>query len=80
MIKRRAFFMLMIFCFGALNLCVGQEKKHALIFAIGDYPEDSGWPAISSDNDTALIEKALTAQQFFPGHIRVVHDSGATLK
>jgi len=53
------------------------QTKHALIFAIGDYPKASGWQKISSDNDTLLVEKALMAQKF--QDIKVVHDKDATV-
>lgn len=39
-------------------------KKHALIIAIGDYPEETNWKDISSVNDIDLIKSALTKQGF----------------
>jgi hypothetical protein len=38
--------------------------KHALIIAIGNYPELSGWKSISSLNDVELIQSALGKQGF----------------
>ncbi len=38
--------------------------KHALIVAIGDYPEYTNWKDISSTNDVALIKGALSKQGF----------------
>ncbi len=60
----------------ALQLCFGQTKR-ALIFAIGNYPEDSGWPVISSTRDDSLIQKALENQKF--QDIKVVEDKDATI-
>lgn len=39
-------------------------RKHALIVAIGDYPEETNWKDISSVNDIALIKGALSKQGF----------------
>ena len=41
------------------------QSKHALIVAIGNYPEPetNGWPVISSGNDVPLIKNALINQQ-----------------
>ncbi len=39
-------------------------RKHALIVAIGDYPEETNWKDISSVNDIALIKSALAKQGF----------------
>ncbi|MFT5817052.1 MAG: hypothetical protein ACI8UQ_000889 [Bacteroidia bacterium] len=55
-----------------------QVTKHALIIAIGDYPENSGWSKISSANDVPLIQGAY-AQQGFTNFI-VKQDAEATLK
>lgn len=52
--------------------------KHALIVAVGDYPEDSGWSPISSANDVPLIKAALLHQGFAEANIRVVLDAAAT--
>lgn len=40
------------------------NTKSALIIAIGDYPEESGWSDISSDQDVPLIKTALEKQGF----------------
>ncbi len=61
----------------ALNLASAQTKR-ALIFAIGNYPEDSGWQEISSVRDVSFVQKALEAQGF--GDIKVIKDEGASVK
>jgi metacaspase-1 len=69
---------LLLILLPGLFIAAAAQTKHALIFAIGDYPQESGWPKISSDNDTALIKKALQAQKF--SDIKIVHDHAATVK
>ena len=40
------------------------QTKHALIIAIGEYPSQTGWQVISSENDVPLMKRVLQAQQF----------------
>lgn len=56
-----------------LSLCIwlfmvpftlSAQTKHAFIVAISDYPRQTGWPVINSQNDVPLIEQILRAQQF----------------
>ncbi len=54
------------------------QKKHALVFAIGDYPESGGWSKISSAQDVGYIKNTLTKQGFAANDIKVVVDSAAT--
>ncbi len=63
--------------FPLLSTSLSGQTKRALIFAIGNYPDDSGWVAISSARDDSLVQKALRDQQFTD--IRVVRDKGATI-
>ena len=44
------------FIFIGINL---SAEKHALIIAIGDYPQEGLWPDISSKNDVHHIQSAL---------------------
>lgn len=53
------------------------QTKHALIFAIGNYPEERGWQTISSIKDAEVIFNTLSNQQFTD--IRVYRDSQATI-
>jgi len=61
-----------------LGLGAMAQKKHALIIAIGDYPdpEVNMWKPISSANDVPLVRGALEAQQF--NDIAVLQDKQAT--
>lgn len=69
--------LLTVFFFAMFTIANAQTKR-ALIFAIGNYPEDSGWQQISSVRDVSFIQKALEGQQF--QDIKVVQDAGATVK
>jgi metacaspase-1 len=53
-------------------------KKHALIIAIGNYPEETDWASISSLNDIKLIQDALTKQGF--QDFTILKDEQATKK
>ncbi|MBV8390732.1 MAG: caspase family protein, partial [Mucilaginibacter sp.] len=61
----------------ALSRPAYSQTKRALIFAIGNYPEESGWSWIASARDDSLIQKALRNQKF--GDIKVIQDKGATI-
>ncbi|RZL50617.1 MAG: DUF4384 domain-containing protein [Pedobacter sp.] len=54
------------------------QTKHALIFAIGEYPEDGGWSKISSAQDVGYIKNTLLKQGFSATGIKTVSDSAAT--
>jgi len=54
------------------------QKKHALIFAIGDYPEDGGWSKISSAQDVGYIKNTLIKQGFSETNIKTILDSMTT--
>src|SRR6202012_2511239 len=54
------------------------QTKHALIFAIGNYPKDSGWPQISSLNDARIVDSALKRQGF--SDIKIIKDAGASVQ
>ena len=38
-----------------VSLCCMAQQKHALIITISDYPTESGWSKINSDNDRTLL-------------------------
>jgi hypothetical protein len=67
-----------IFSFTAFCQLSYSQAKRALIFDIGNYPEESGWPTIASSRDDSLIQKALGDQKF--EDIKVVRDKEATIK
>ena len=54
------------------------DDKQALIIAVGDYPEESGWSDISSQNDVPLILAALDRQGFAENNITILRDGEAT--
>lgn len=51
MIRKATF--IIILCI--VSLCCQAQQKHALIVAIANYPTESGWSKINSDNDKALL-------------------------
>ena len=54
------------------------QTKHGLIFAIGDYPKESGWGVISSARDVSYIKTTLLKQGFKDDNIKTVIDAAAT--
>ncbi|NNJ54901.1 MAG: hypothetical protein HKP14_02145 [Bacteroidia bacterium] len=52
-------------------------RKHALIVAIGNYEEVTGWKKISSLNDVDLIADALNKQGFANTDIQILRDAEA---
>lgn len=78
--KKIYFFLLLS---ALLTITQAQEKKttkHALIIAIGDYPNGSGWGDISSVNDVPLIKEILLKQDFKEENITTLINSDATYK
>jgi len=55
-----------------------KAKKRAIIVAIGDYPEESGWQDINSQNDIAPIKASLMHHGFAESDIVVLKDQQAT--
>lgn len=53
-------------------------EKYAVIVAVGDYPEGSGWNDISSVNDVDLIEGALLTQGFSKQNIMTIINEQGT--
>lgn len=53
-------------------------EKYALIVAVGDYAETTGWTKINAVNDVPLIEKALLSQAFKAQNIYTIIDEDAT--
>ena len=69
----------LFFFFTASIYCHAQQKT-ALIVAIGDYPEETGWMKISSANDVPLVRNALRQQGFEEKDIHLLADAEATKK
>lgn len=73
---RIKFTLLLVFIF---CLCVSLlAEKHALLIAIGDYPEESGWHDISSANDLNYIQPLLGESGFDENNIIILRDAEAT--
>ena len=77
---RFSFYRHIISCFLIVLLQVYTLKAdhHALIIAIGDYPANSGWSSISSQNDVVHIVAALEIVGFKSDHIQIIRDQEAT--
>src|SRR4051812_35583865 len=48
----------------AQNAPTGNPQKRALIIAISDYPDETGWADLSSDKDVQLLKPVLVRQGF----------------
>jgi hypothetical protein len=59
-------------------LSIKAQSKIALIVAIGEYENNSGWGNISSQNDVPIIKAALIKQGFAEKDIMVLSDAAAT--
>lgn len=70
--------LLNLFLLSFVVLSAAAQKKHALIFAIGDYPEAGGWGKISSAQDVGYIKNTLLKQNFSEADIKIVADAQAT--
>ncbi len=75
--KNIRLYVLLSTCF-LMSSKIFSQAKHALIFAIGNYPASGGWPTISSLRDVGFIETVLKKQGF--NDIKLVADSQATVK
>ncbi|MEL6445952.1 MAG: caspase family protein [Bacteroidota bacterium] len=52
--------------------------KRALVVAVADYPDASGYSDLNADNDVPLIVQALAAQGFAEDDLVVLQDAAAT--
>lgn len=76
----KSFFTLLFITIISLYTVAQEPNRIALIIAIGNYPEISGWDKLSSLNDVPLIKGALKAQGFKDENITVIADRQATLE
>lgn len=74
--KRAAYIFFPFFMLLASQLSA--QKKHALIIAIGNYPENNGWPVLSSNRDNQYIRVALSRQGFQDNDMYTISDAQAT--
>ena len=68
-------------CTLAINSGAGPIEtgtKKALIIAISEYPESSGWKSINCYADVKYLKKALNVSGFDEENIQLVQDSVAT--
>jgi len=76
-----SYLILIFFLIQLTIISSGQSpEKHALIIAVGDYPQETGWMDISSLNDVPLIQGALVQQGFDVNNITLLVDAQATKK
>ena len=63
-----------------ISLCGNANcgTKRALTVFIGDYPKESGWNTISSQNDKAIILEMLYSNGFKPSDVTCLEESRAT--
>ena len=54
------------------------NNSHGLIIAIGNYPQQGGWPTISSLNDVDLMQATLKHLGFEDDNITIVKDAEAS--
>ena len=71
--KQIMFLLVLLFLF---QFC-DAAKKHALIVAIGNYPNGCGWRKLASLNDAGLLKKTFEKQGF--DAIKIIRDSEATV-
>lgn len=58
-------------------LATDRKSKHALIIAVANYPKNTGWSSISSDNDVVILKDALLRQGFKKENITIIIDNDA---
>ena len=68
--------LLVLFSIGASTLTA--QEKVALIIAIGDYPDESGWMKINAANDVPLVKQALLKQGYQEEQIHLLENEKAT--
>ena len=71
---------LIVLCFlgGQSFFTENKTEKTALIVAISEYAENTGWSKLSSDNDVDLVRHALLTQGFVNDDIQVLENEQAT--
>ena len=72
-----------ILLFSTVTCLTGRSygiTKHALLFGIGNYPPENGWPRISSLKDLDYLQSTLVNQGFLRENIKIVKDDAATIR
>ena len=70
--------LVIIFLLFVVAIAAKAQTKLALIVAIGQYENNSGWSSISSQNDVPIMKAALIKQGFAEKDIMVLSDAAAT--
>src|SRR3712207_4242514 len=70
--------LLVFLCFICLQSLA--QKKIALIVAVGEYPSNSRWKNLSSQNDVKYIRAALQKNRYDDKDIETLINSNATKK
>ena len=78
--KLKYFLLLLQFGIIVSSTQAQSPRKIALLIAVGDYPEPSGWQKINASNDAALVREVLLRQGFKPNDITIIKDAEATRK
>lgn len=69
-------FVITVLCF--LSAAAVGQTSHALLVAIDNYPESSGWNEIHATNDITIVVPFLKANGFTDKHITVLKNKAAT--
>jgi len=70
----------LVFCLFVFCICsVYSQTKYALLIGVGNYPEEGGWPDLSSKNDIDLVQQMLLEQSFDKSRIEILFDKTATV-
>ena len=68
---------ILLFWFICLTILLRAEN-HALLIGVSNYPSDSGWPELSSDNDLRHIKAVLQLHDFSEKNIFLLQNENAT--
>ena len=69
---------ILMLCLVFVSMQEVNAEKHALVIAIGDYPQEGGWPAISSMNDVPHVQGALGLLGFPDENIHLLLNEAAS--
>jgi len=69
---------LLFLCNFLVCLAFCQTNRHALLVGVGDYPTESQWAALSSNQDVILLKNTLIRQGFKETAIATLTDKEAT--
>jgi hypothetical protein len=67
-----------LICLFTQCLSLTKAEKHGLLIGVGEYPTESGWKNLSSENDIKHIQAALRLKGFQKKHITIILNQEAT--